>query len=345
MFPLFTVVKTWEGEVETFEGTLFKIPVELRDKQRIERYSAIKNAGWFRSEFGYQLFCKSNDVGDLYIFPGLRIIGERKPDRAFFGYSREFEKREIENFADGLFYLMSKRDEKAEENINLLVHDLRRLSGAIYHAAEEAKTFLEARDLENTRVRLSNVTAAQTMLKIRTDVIDFQENANLSLTEVDVPIYRRVDKVVRCFTPLATNSGIRINFGGGSYSSVHGPDMFEIIPYILIDNALKYSPRNEEVAVSIGDRDGGTYFSLSSLGPAIEADEAARVFDKGFRGKNAFKSGKPGSGIGLYLAKTLLAKFGGTIRLTQGQDRHLIRGVEMNQIIFTVEIPKTRASA
>lgn len=342
MFPLFTVLKALDGTVETFEGTLFKMPAELRDRQRIERYASTRNAGWFRSEFGYYLFAKANDAGDLYIFPGLRISGERKPDRGFHGYTKEFEKREIETFADGLFQLISERNEKVEANLNLLVHDLRRLSGAIYHAAEEAKSFLEARDFDNLRIRLGNVTAAQTMLKIRTDLIDFQENTSVTLNEIDVPIYRRVDKVVRCFTPLANSGGIRIAISGSSFSSVHGPDIFEIIPYILIDNALKYSPRNEEVGVFVGDRDGSTQMTIRSLGPVVEAEEIGRVFDNGFRGRNAVKSGKPGSGIGLFLARNLLDRFGATITMMQGQSRHLIRGVEMSETTFAVDIPKTR---
>ncbi|TGS45644.1 MULTISPECIES: HAMP domain-containing sensor histidine kinase [unclassified Mesorhizobium] len=344
MFPIFTVIRTADERIETHEGTLIRVPVELRDQARIRRYALIRSPGWSRSEFGYSAYARANEKGDFYVFPGLIVANERKPDRNFGNYRTEFQKTEIESYVDGLFRLISERDERVEENLNLLIHDLRRLSGAIYHAAEEAKGFLAARDWDQLGVRLNNVTAAQAMLAIRTDIVDFQKDTTLAFNETEIPVYRRVDKVVRCFTPLANKSNIRISIQGSSFSSVVGPNLFEIIPYILIDNAVKYSPQNAEVKVLIEDKSGETRFSVNSIGPVIEEAEREHIFDKSFRGKNAINSGRPGSGIGLFLARALVARFGGTITLQQSDRRQVVGETTMTNVTFTIAIPNTTVS-
>ena len=53
--------------------------------------------------------------------------------------------------------------------------------------------------------------------------------------------------------------------------------------------------------------------SVSNQGPGIPADEVDLVFNKFFRGRNAL--GLPGSGLGLYMARSVIEVHGGTIEL------------------------------
>jgi len=88
---------------------------------------------------------------------------------------------------------------------------------------------------------------------------------------------------------------------------------------VLLDNALCYSPEGTALQVSGRRRDGGVALALRDAGPGVPAADAARIFDKGYRGANA--DGIKGSGLGLYMARSLVDVHGGTLQLaaTEGQ--------------------------
>lgn len=66
----------------------------------------------------------------------------------------------------------------------------------------------------------------------------------------------------------------------------------------LIGNACKYTQQGEVVVTVLGDR-----VEVADTGPGISAEDAAHLFDRGFRGKNA--EGSKGAGIGLAIVRRL----------------------------------------
>ena len=80
---------------------------------------------------------------------------------------------------------------------------------------------------------------------------------------------------------------------------------------ILIDNAVKYSPPDAPVTITVSD--GPPRLIVRDRGPGMPPDEAARAFDRFFRGAAA--SGRPGSGLGLPIARAVCDRIGATIRL------------------------------
>jgi PAS domain S-box-containing protein len=81
---------------------------------------------------------------------------------------------------------------------------------------------------------------------------------------------------------------------------------------ILIDNAVKYTPIHTPLEL-IGRiaTEGGIEFVLRDHGPGLPEDELAHIFDKSFRGANA--GAVPGSGLGLYMARSIADVHGGTV--------------------------------
>ena len=81
---------------------------------------------------------------------------------------------------------------------------------------------------------------------------------------------------------------------------------------ILLDNAIKYT--NDNIAIELKASkavEGGVEFQVTDRGAPIPEDEIPRLFEKGFRGSAS--AGKPGSGLGLYMAKAVVEVHGGTL--------------------------------
>ncbi len=82
----------------------------------------------------------------------------------------------------------------------------------------------------------------------------------------------------------------------------------------LIENAIVYSPEGSTVAVSVAD---GGLVRVRDDGPGIDPDEAARVFDRFYRGR-AGNAAPGGTGLGLAIVRDLAARWGGAAELEPG---------------------------
>jgi PAS domain S-box-containing protein len=80
---------------------------------------------------------------------------------------------------------------------------------------------------------------------------------------------------------------------------------------VLLDNALRYTPAGTTLHVTGRQVDGGIELALRDEGAAVPPGDVERIFDKGYRGANA--AGIAGSGLGLYMARSVVEVHGGSL--------------------------------
>lgn len=85
---------------------------------------------------------------------------------------------------------------------------------------------------------------------------------------------------------------------------------------ILLDNAIKYSPKGSSVTLSMAIASGHAGIIIHDEGGGIPAEELPKVFERFYRGRNVAASHQPGSGLGLSIAKWLVEKHSGKIAVT-----------------------------
>ncbi len=98
----------------------------------------------------------------------------------------------------------------------------------------------------------------------------------------------------------------------------------------LIDNAVKYSPAGEPVAVQVAPRNSSVMIAVTDRGPGIAADDQRVIFEKFGRVNRSGSVSKPGTGLGLYIARSIAEAHGGTLEVASA----LGRGAT-----FTLELP------
>lgn len=90
------------------------------------------------------------------------------------------------------------------------------------------------------------------------------------------------------------------------------PKLFRIVLQNLISNAIKYTPSHGRITIFLARKNNKIEISVKDSGLGIPAKQQEKVFTKLFRGEN-IKNETEGSGLGLYMIKTLLEKANGKI--------------------------------
>jgi len=93
------------------------------------------------------------------------------------------------------------------------------------------------------------------------------------------------------------------------------PAHAEHIVLNLVSNAIKYSNPRTPVHVTLAGEEARVTCMVSNTGRTIDATETSRLFERNFRGSNA--NGIPGTGIGLYMARTLARMQNGDVELVR----------------------------
>ena len=101
----------------------------------------------------------------------------------------------------------------------------------------------------------------------------------------------------------------------------------------IIGNAIKYSPNGAAVQARVSETDETVRVAVDDRGMGVPASEMKFLFERFTRGSNAKRSKVKGTGLGLYLAKTLVERHGGNIQVQSKMDEGST---------FTVVLPRMR---
>ncbi len=89
----------------------------------------------------------------------------------------------------------------------------------------------------------------------------------------------------------------------------------------LISNAVKYTPAEGKVTVSVAKESGKTVIKIRDTGLGIPVDQQKKVFGKFFRADNVARIDTEGSGLGLYLVYQLVHTLGGQISFVSDENK------------------------
>lgn len=93
------------------------------------------------------------------------------------------------------------------------------------------------------------------------------------------------------------------------------PDRLRQAIVIVLDNAISHAPDRTAVTLELAEAGGLIRLAVSDRGPGFTADEAARVFERFYRGHS--RGARGGAGLGLPIARWLLEQHGGAIAIAR----------------------------
>jgi signal transduction histidine kinase len=107
------------------------------------------------------------------------------------------------------------------------------------------------------------------------------------------------------------------------------------ILYNLMDNAIKYTPENGKIHVSLKEEDGNLVWRVRDDGIGIPEEDQEHIFERFYRVDKARSRETGGTGLGLSIVRQMVKMHGGTISVSSKPDS----GSE-----FTVSFPREGAA-
>jgi len=132
---------------------------------------------------------------------------------------------------------------------------------------------------------------------------------SLALATEVVDLKEVVESVVREFTPALLEHGTKVDLKLAEPSVEASCDRERVaqILRVLLDNALRHTPRGTTVTISAGQDSAGAALTVSDAGPGLPPD--TRVFDRFVTG-----GASQGAGLGLAIAHELAERMDGSLR-------------------------------
>jgi signal transduction histidine kinase len=134
----------------------------------------------------------------------------------------------------------------------------------------------------------------------------------LDLREVDLSSLVR--SCVESLRPEADADGVRLDSTvGGPAHARCAPEKVERVVRNLIANALRHTPRDGTVVVSVAAMNAHVEVTVEDTGEGLTPEVQARMFDRFWRGDPARARSGAGSGLGLTIARGLIEAQGGEL--------------------------------
>ncbi len=118
-----------------------------------------------------------------------------------------------------------------------------------------------------------------------------------------------IEKIANYYQTLADDRHIAIGYEGNA--KIYADQaLFERTINNLVENALRFTPDNGKIQISVKADDGQTSVAVRDNGCGIAPEHLSRVFDRFYRVDPARNAG--GAGLGLSLVKSIVELHGGT---------------------------------
>ena len=141
------------------------------------------------------------------------------------------------------------------------------------------------------------------------------EETQESIPKLSIPLSEIIESTANDFKPLAISQNKELEINIQPMLSISGNSQaIEQLTSILLDNALKYSPKNSVIKIELIKQNKNIVFSVTNEAVnGIDSDSISKIFDRFYRTDVSRNSETGGHGIGLSVAKAIVKAHNGKI--------------------------------
>ena len=176
---------------------------------------------------------------------------------------------------------------------------------------------------------------SQRMGRLVTDLLDLarMESGFMRLYKDDVPLVTVIERMTHKFDQAAKEKHVKLNYDSKISSELLVPideDRIEQVLTNLIDNAIRHTPEEGAVTVSVVKENNFVKVQVSDTGQGIPKDDLPYVFERFYKADKARTRSKGGTGLGLAITKNIVEAHEGTIS---------VDSIEQQGTTFTFYLP------
>jgi len=144
------------------------------------------------------------------------------------------------------------------------------------------------------------------------------EQGKLPLKKEEFSLEDLVKTTVKDMEIFARASNVKMEFSSGkNLPRITGdPSQLKLTIDNLLDNAIRYVKEKGKVELNLKKKNGNLYFEVKDNGVGIPKNDQKYIFQKFFRSGNVKRHQTQGSGLGLYITRSIIEKSGGKIGFT-----------------------------
>ncbi|WP_128692823.1 sensor histidine kinase [Methanoculleus taiwanensis] len=262
------------------------------------------------------------DMGRTIITPEERAVLEAIGKEIGSGVTRGLLQEELEAaLARANRYLEEANAANDEANlyIDILSHDVNNANAA---AIGYTQVLIELADNSAKKFAQKALTAIQQSSEIIRNVTTLRKLRH----EETLLIPIKLDSAIRDVLNYFSDATIAY---GGSDATVLADDLIDEIFTNLIGNSLKFGGPEVGITIRVEEREDEVSVTVEDTGPGIPDDLKSRIFQRYQRGTTR----KSGKGLGLYITRMLVERYGGRI---SAHDRVEGRPGEGAAVTFTL---------
>ncbi len=163
------------------------------------------------------------------------------------------------------------------------------------------------------------VTESERLSFLINNVLEFSRREYRQSKRIPVPVDlgKVAKKAIQVMTPYASRYGYKIRLLAEKVPLVPGDEVgLNHLIMNLLDNAIKYSPKNKIIVVEAVKEGEEVRLSVKDRGIGIEEKERQAIFEKFYRSSDSYVKTSKGIGIGLSIVKQIALEHKARIELT-----------------------------
>jgi len=168
------------------------------------------------------------------------------------------------------------------------------------------------------------VSAGGHLLSLLEDILDLSriEVGRIDLRQTEVDLEKLLHEALEMVRPLANQAGVRLqrSFDHLPHGQVDDTRMRQVL-FNLLSNAIKFTPPGGVVRLEAGVYRGRLAITVVDTGIGIRKEDQGRLFGEFERIAPVDGTKRPGTGLGLALAKRLVELHGGRIAVASEPGR------------------------
>ena len=226
--------------------------------------------------------------------------------------------KSISHMEDELKYQIDaqiKMEKSKNELVTNVAHDLRTPLTSIIGYIGLVKTKEENNAEINQYLQIA-YNKAEKLKMIIEDLFELTKlhQGNVVLKKTEVSMSNLLNQLIEELMPIASDKNIEIESYIDSRYTTANVDVAKITRVFenLIENAIKYSPENENIYVELRAAKKNVYIAVSNPSAEVSQEEIDKYFERFYRADKS-RNSAGGSGLGLAIAKNIVELHGGTI--------------------------------